>query len=641
MVKGIPIFKVTLTEGLFNQDVNHDKLFAYAIEANKGPIGEPILVHSSEEALRIFGVNFAPHFYQGGSALLLYRVAFKESKVPSLTYKAYTTDYTVEQLDPLNKENYVEPENRETIDVLKITAINPGTPKHKINLCPSITNANAYNLTVTIEGVGSKKYQNISSLENVKKKINNKFADYIKAKLLVNEDDLKDSGYKPSRLFYNEDKEGNVIDTLSGGSNGKMLRTDGAISTTEIPDNGLQIVPGYTLATVITNSVKGFVGKQFYIDADAIPDNTTLYPLYIDAGQTPADIYVKLTPTSAEGADYAFTSYADAEGTQEWATGTVSTVGSGTHDANPATTLLYAYREAFEALEDIDLLGVATLSNAEVVQNELIAHIDKLIDPEVAKYRFGVTAFLNYPGVDRQGRINPDTTIDVDALVDAAIHIDNPFIILIGQGVVFEEDSVQYDLLPHEAVQLYTGLRSKLEYHQSIFGGNPQKVLNGVKDVLPLTNDGADIYKEDRITLNTAGVNTFLKKFGVTFLQGVTTAQDDVVLSYESIMSIVVYALRQLVVAAWPFMGEQLTEDIKSGFTNALSDVLKNIMETDNSLMALDDYNIPPYDVEIRAITTAGFNDAGKLVRENKLLAIVRMVPRGAIDTIELSVVII
>ena len=240
-----------------------------------------------------------------------------------------------------------------------------------------------------------------------------------------------------------------------------------------------------------------------------------------------------------------------------------------------------------------------------------------------------------------QGRINPETTIDIDTLVDAAVHIDNPFVILIGQGVVFEEDSVQYNLLPHEAVQLYTGLRSKLDYYQSIFGGNSQKLLNGVKDVLPLTNDGADIYKEDRITLNEAGVNTFLKKFGITFLQGVTTAQDDVVLSYESIMSIVVYVLRQLVAAAWPFMGELLTEDIKSGFTNALSDVLKNVMETDNSLMALEDYNIPPYDVEIRAITTAGFNDAGKLIRENKLLAIVRMVPRGAIDAVELSVVII
>ena len=560
MVKGIPIFKITLSEGLFNQDVESDRLFAYAIEANKGPVAEPIYIASADEAKRVFGVNFAPHFYQGGSGIVLYRVAFKDAVAPSLIYKAYTTDYTAAQLDSTN-EAYVAPADRQTVDVLKITATKPGTPKHKINLCQSITNANAYNLTVTIDGVGSKKYQNISSLTNVVKRINNKFAEYIKAELLTPEETLISNGYKPSRLFYNTDNQGNVIDTLSGGSNGKLLKTDGTVSAVEIPDTGLQV---------------GMSGT-----------------------------------------------------------------GTGNNDANVATTLLYAYREAFEALEDVDLLGVATLSNSEVVQNELIAHIEKLIDPEVAKYRFGVTGFLNYPGRDMQGRVNPAATIDIDTLVDAAIHIDNPFIIFIGQGVVFEEDNIQYNLLPHEAVQLYTGLRSKLDYNQSIFGGNSKKLLSGVKDVLPLTNDGADIYKEDRITLNEAGVNTFLKKFGITFLQGVTTAQDDVVLSYESIMSIVVYTLRQLVVAAWPFMGELLTEDIKSGFTNALSDVLKNIMETDNSLMALEDYNIPPYDVEIRAITTAGFNEAGKLVRENKLLAVIRIVPRGAIDAIELSVVII
>jgi hypothetical protein len=583
MVQGIPIFKVTLSEGLFNQDADSDKLFAYAIEANKGPIGEPIFVASNDEAKRIFGVNFAPHFYQNGAGLILYRVKFQDAVAPSLTYKAYTKDYTEAEL----KNDELE---KSTVDIIKITSTTAGTPKHKINLSRSITSANAYNLTVTIDGVGSKKYQNISSLTNVVKRINSKFAEYIKAELLVDEkamltvpdgkvlvktadgyevkstaaagDTVVSEGkFNPSRVFYEKDNQGKIIDTLSGGSNGKLLTTKGDVSTTEIPDNGLQV---------------------------------------------------------------------GMEGT-----------GTGDNDANVDTTLLYAYRAAFEALEDINLLGVATLSNSEVVQNELVAHIEKLIDPEVAKYRFGVTGFLSYPGKDNQGRINPNTVVDVDTLTEATSHIDNPFIVFIGQGVVFEEDGVQYNLLPHEAVQLYTGIRSKLEYHQAIFGGANNKLLNGVKDVLPLTNDGADIYKEDRITLNEAGVMTFLKKYGVTFLQGVTTAQDDVVLSYESIMSIVVYVLRQLVDVAWPFMGETLTEDIKTGFINALSETLKNIMDTDNSLMALEDYNIAPYDVEIRAITTAGFNEAGKLVRENKLLAIVKIVPRGAIDVIELSVVVI
>lgn len=590
MVEGIPIFKVTLSEALFNQDVNSDKLFAYAIEAHKGPIGEPTYVASNDEAKRIFGVNFAPHFYQQGAGLVLYRVAFKDAVAPTLTYKAYTKDYTADELNP-EHDSYVAPASRSTVDVIKITSVSNGTAQHKVNLSRSITSAKAYNLTITIEGVGSKKYQNISSLTNVVKKINSKFGEYLKAELLVDEEKMlnvaankvlikttdgyetKDSAasedtvvaegpYTPSRLFYNTDENGNVLDTLSGGSNGKLLKTNGETSTVEIPDTGLSV---------------GMDGT-----------------------------------------------------------------GTGDNDANVETTLLYAYREAFEALEDVDLLGVATLSNSEVVQNELVAHIEKLIDPEVAKYRFGATGFLKYPGTDMLGRTNASTTVDIDTLCDATVHIDNPFVVFVGQGVKFEEDGTRYNLLPHEAVQLYTGMRSKLNYDQAIFGGANSKILKGVVDVLPLTNNGEDIYKEDRISLNEAGVMTFLKrKENITFLQGVTTSQANAVLSHENIMSIVIYVLRRLVDAAWPFMGETLTEDIKVGFQNTLSEVLKNIKETDNSLMALEDYNIPPYDVEIRATTVAGFDESGRLIRKNKLLAIVKIVPRGAIDTIELSVIVI
>ena len=611
MVDSIPIFQVKLSEGLINVDSESDKIFGYCIEANKGPVAEPTYVASNSEALRTFGVNMAPHFYQNGAGLVLYRVQFDGSQEPSLTYKAYTENYTVYQLIETegHTEEFVPKESRSTVDVIKITGVNPGTPKHRVNLSKSFTSNKAYNLTVTIEGVGSKKYQNISSLANVVKKINNKFADYIKAELLVDEEKMLDFSkvdpnqtvtaedkankylvettdsegkkklelksaagtgdkvlahgeYTAARLFYNTDAENVVLDTLSGGSNGKLRQTNGDPSNMEIPDGGLQI-----------------------------------------------------------GMD-----------------------GTGTNLTQPnvETTLLYAYRDAFTAMEDVDLLGIATLSNSEVVQNELITHIENMVDPEVAKYRFGVTGLLNYPDKDSRGRVNSTDTIDIDTIADATAHIDNPFIVFIGQGVVFEEDNVPYNLLPHEAVMLYTGLRSALAYNQSIFGGNSRKVLNGVKDLLPITNDGADIYKEDRETLNEAGVMTFLKKYNqITFLQGVTTAHDSPVLSHESIMSIVLYVLRRLVAVAWPFMGETLTEDIKAGFTKALSDELQNIMDTDNSLMPLENYNIPPYDVEIRATTVSGFNEAGELVRETKLLAVIKIVPRGAIDRIELSVVVI
>jgi len=576
MVNGIPIFRVELAEGLIDAENNSDKIFGYCIEATKGPVGEPIYVASNAEAKRIFGVNFAPHFYQKGSGLILCRVGFPGMEKATLTYKAKVAD---------SGEN--------TVDVVKITAATPGTSGHEVSIVKSPTSNKAYNLTVTIDGVGSKKYQNLSSLQNVVKKINSKFADYLKAELLFDEEkalklsatqsliktssgfEVKNTSevgendvvvsngpFNPTRLQKNE-VGGVVQNGLTGGSNGKLYKTDGTISNVEIPAGGINDIPA-------------------------------------------------------------------------------SSVGTGDSDPNIDTTLVYAYREAFEIMRNEEILGLATLSNSEVVQNELIDHINEMIDPEVYQYRFGITAFLDYPGVDSNGRQNGTTDIDSANLTDSVSHIDNPFIVMIGQGVVFEEEGVRYNLLPHEAVQLYTGLRSALNYGEAIYGGNSKKVLIGVKDVLPLTTDGSIITREDVEAINEAGLITFKKEYKeVTFLEGVTTAQDNPVLSHESVMSIVNHVLKRLVTVAKPFQGENVTEDLKSSLINALTTELQNITDTDQTLIALADYNIPPYAVDVQATVMAGFNDAGEYIRETHYLVTVKIVPVGALRSITLSVVVI
>lgn len=576
MVSGIPIYKVEFGEGLLDSEASSDKTFGYVIEANKGPVGEPIYISSNSEALRIFGVNFAPHFYQKGSGLKICRVKFPEMEPPSITYKAKVAD-----------------SGNDTVDVIKITGTTPGTAKHQVNIVKSPTSSKAYNLTVTIEGVGSKKYQNISSLENIVKKINSKFADYIVAELLIDEakalalestqsliknadgsfstkltsaventDTVVCTGtFSAARLQQNT-VNGVVNTTLSGGSNGKLRKTDGSVSDLAIPDTGLK------------------------------------------AGMT----------------------------------GT----GTGDNDPNVDTTLLYAYREAFEIMADVDILGLATLSNAEVVQNELAEHINEMIEPETYKYRIGVTGFLDYPAKDSNGNVNASTEIDISDLTDSTSHIDNPFMVMIGQGVVFEEDGVKYNLLPHEAVQLYTGLRSALNYGEAIYGGNAKKVLIGVKDTLPLVTDGSIITKEDIESVNEAGLITFKKEYGdITFLEGVTTAQDNPVLSHESVMMIVLHVLKRLIRVSKPFQGENVTEDLKSSLVNALSNELKNITDTDRTLVALEDYNVPPYSVEVQATVIAGFNDAGEYIRESHYLVTVKIVPVGSLRSITLSVIVI
>lgn len=56
------------------------------------------------------------------------------------------------------------------------------------------------------------------------------------------------------------------------------------------------VTDGYTQVEVKTNSPnESFVGQKFFITSDAEADNTTLYPLYSDAGETAVGIYVKIS----------------------------------------------------------------------------------------------------------------------------------------------------------------------------------------------------------------------------------------------------------------------------------------------------------------------------------------------------------
>lgn len=582
MATSIPTFRLQISEGMIDADTSADRLYGYCIEANKGPVMEPTFIGSNSEAQRIFGVDFAPHFYQKPTGVVLCRVGFEGMKRSSLTY------YAAKKNSPQIGDNGQVVE-ADKFPAIKISSVYEGTADYKVNISQSITSTKSYNLTVTINGVTSKKYQNLTNLQSVAKRINSKFGDFLYAELLFDEKtalDLKptesmlvkdgevsvkltsaltdeekpyvvsEGTFSASRFIVEEDENGIVVDSLSGGSNGKLLTTVGEVSTMEIPDTGLQ-------------------------------------------------------------------------------TGMTGT-GTGDNQPNPNTTLLNAYRKAFEKMRDVDIVGISTLSDSEVVRNELLEHIETVNDPEVAQLRFGVTAFLDYP---KEGE---NKTVDIDTICEDVAHIDNEMMIYIGQGVEFSVDGVKRNLYPHEAVQLYTGLRSALGYSEAIFGGERKKVLIGVTDVLPLTTTETTIIKEDREQLNEAGVVTFKKEYDeITFLEGVTTIKDHDVLSYESIMSIAVYVTKRLIRVAKPYQGQILTEDLKATLTTALSQELKDIQETDKTLVAIDEYNIPPYDVEVKSAAMRVFNDAGELVRESKIIINCKIVPVGSLRDIDLGVIII
>lgn len=584
MATSIPTFKLQISEGMIDVDKSADRLFGYCVEASKGPVLEPTFVASNTEAKRIFGVDFAPHFYQKPTGLVICRVGFEDMAKAEIVYKAYPMKNTGTENDPEWEIDKTEANKR---PILKISATSEGASNHQVLITKSYTGA-GYNLSVTIEGITAKNYQNLKNLTSVVKKINSKFSNYLYAEFVIdtenekenkeeyfNKNTITDTNRKPLAFSREQFIEltGANDGTLIGGSNGVMLNTDGTKSSTLVTDatNGLDKKQG-------SGPVDQETGKKTFLD----------------------------------------------------------------NETNPETTLREAYGKAFEKIQEVDLLGIATLSGSRAVQNALVEHINEVNDPEVAQLRFGITGYLDYVKIPEDRPLTLDEQTSIEKLTSETEFINNEWIIYIGQGVIFEQDGKQQPLMPYEATQLYTGIRSALGYSEAIFGGEPKKVLNGVVDTLPVITDGSIIVKSDIETLNEAGVCTFKKEYGeVTFVEGVTTIQDEDVLSYESMMSIVAYVTKRLIRIAKPYQGQLLTEDLKSTLTTALSTELKTITDTDGTLMALEDFNIPPYDVQVFSAAKTRFDESNQLIRESKIIIQVRIVPVGALRDIDLGVIVI
>ena len=613
MATGIPTFRVDLAEGMIDVDTSADRLFAYCVEADKGPVNVPTFVASNKEAMRIFGVDFAPHFYQSPTGLVIVRVGFSDMAPGKIEYK-----------DDAGKT------------VMVVESTSPGPCKHKVKIAPALV-GDGLSLTVNIDGVTSKNYQNLKTLKKVADRINSRFSNYLKATLT--------SDYNEATFDNKTITTDNTDGTLSGGTNGYMLDA-----------TGKKVGEGYTQVEVTENSTEeSFVGQKFYINSDAQVGGQ-VYPLYTDAGTTAANIYVTIENGEEEGT-YSFISYNDENKTTEYGRGKVQLTGvtentyvsvddpvNGLNGPvnkeddtapNPETTRIAAYREAFDKTGYVDVIGVAALSDSEVVRNVLIEHINYMVDPEVHSFRFGVTSVLSSDAVDG---IN-----SIESIKGVAEFINSEWIICIGQGVVFQkENEAPVELKPYQAIQLYTGIRSSLGYSEAIFGGEQKKVLKGVVDTLPLVNDGTTIIKDDIIELNEAGVCTFKKEYNeITFVEGVTTIQDEDVMSYENMMSIIAYVIRRLVTIAKPYQGQRLTEDLKSTLQTALSSELNTITSSDGTLMALEDFNIPPYDVQVYSAGKTKFDETNRLVRESKIIIQVRIVPIGALRDIDLHVIAI
>lgn len=588
--KSYPTFQLKISEEAIYTNASKERLFGYAVEAPKGPIDTPTFIASNEEAIQTFGIDFAPHFYQKSGGLIVTRVGLPNAKSASITYCVKTTTTT----ETPSAEPGGEPTVSQAISYMEafvVTAVDKGESAIKVKVIESVGVTGGYTLIVDIPDVTSRTFNNLATFRDIVKTINNHFAAYLRA---------EQKAHPETHL---------PINTLENGQELVVLKPDTAMpaSPSDSDFNTLDASEGIVSG--------GSFGKLF------------------DASATMADI------EAAQQLDGTYDSSVlgdDMVGYKLY-TGAETDFEGDSVKQDITLTAAVVYKKAFDLMRDIDLLGVTTLSPLDVVDKALEDHINECLDPETNILRFGITSFNDYNNPKKQGF----TLEDVQA---PAILLNSEYFIYIGQGVLFKrDDGISYELPPHEAVMLYTGIRSALSYDTAIFGGEDKKILNGVADVLPIV-PGQILYRTDREELNENGVTTFKKEYDrVTFLEGVTTTQESDVLSYENIMSIVIYITKRLVRVAKAYQGKKMTEDLKESLKTALTTELRTIQQTDGCLIAIkdDNYDIPPYDVTVESAALVRFNDEGELIRQSKVVAKVKIVPIGALRDIDLGVIVI
>lgn len=588
--KSYPTFQLKISEEAIYTNASRDRLFGYAVEAPKGPINTPTFIASNEEAIQTFGIDFAPHFYQKSGGLIVTRVGLPNAKSASITYCVKTTTTTTTPPEQEGGEPTVS-STTSYMEAFVVTAVDKGESAIKVKVIESLGVTGGYTLIVDIPDVTSRTFNNLATFRDIVKTINNHFAAYLKA---------EQKAHPETHL---------PINTLENGQELVVLKPETAMpaNPSDSDFNTLDASEGIVSG--------GSFGKLF------------------DASATMADI------EAARQLDGSYDSSVlgdDMVGYKLY-TGAETDFEGDNVKQDITLTAAVVYKKAFDLMKDLDLLGVTTLSPLDVVDKALEDHINECLDPETNILRFGITSFNDYNNPKKQGF----TLEDVQA---PAILLNSEYFIYIGQGVLFKrDDGISYELPPHEAVMLYTGIRSALSYDTAIFGGEDKKILNGVADVLPIV-PGQILYRTDREELNENGVTTFKKEYDrVTFLEGVTTTQESDVLSYENIMSIVIYITKRLVRVAKAYQGKKMTEDLKESLKTALTTELRTIQQTDGCLIAIkdDNYDIPPYDVTVESAALVRFNDEGELIRQSKVVAKVKIVPIGALRDIDLGVIVI
>ena len=665
MVVGKPYIRFKINNDPIENVLDYNHTWATTVETNKGPINTPILVSNASQAKNIFNVNVEPYFAQGAESLIIVRVAAKSVNneptkgtfsfntkeainfavaeqavlkktvnsvkyehelyyvtlnnntykavikykdadghvVPDMFVDSWSDDGKVITEDIKEGDEVVTPKANiydinkvKPLLVPKYYAIPAGSPLIKleslyegdyditVSCGESLTmdEPGYYNIYITEPQFGTISIRNANDLSKIVSRINNANFNVIA--------NLTDDGAIINGAMHSDAPAVDIANISIDGTNTSFIVSD------ILKDSFIALSKGKTNVNdiqVLTTT------EQDNIAADIANANTTNY-----TAQATRDVLPYIINFTAAGS--------------QLLTGGNNGEWDAVKGRIPTAYQAEAHRAGLKALQRIRLAGVFCMYGEEIIQREYVYHG---IDPrepekgmnnnETCKWR---TILLGANKTDRT---------DIASLKQKAKSLNDQYTLFLGHGLIDTGmsgyastlstahqrklevgiDNIHY-LLPYECTQYIAGLRAKLDYSESIFGGQGRKRIRsiGKLDIAPLLSyEEAYEWNPNQITtLNESGVLTFTEEYGnITLTDGVTTIQTGNEEDEEGVMNILKYAENAIYDVCLPFIGRNINADLENSINMAVESVLASMRDDDQSLVDTDEYSAYTVDISL------------------------------------------
>ena len=280
-----------------------------------------------------------------------------------------------------------------------------------------------------------------------------------------------------------------------------------------------------------------------------------------------------------------------------------------------------AHKKGLDLLRRLRIAGVFCMYGEVDIQRAYVEHGIDSIEPEkgmnnnlTCKWR---TIILGADKTDRDSKTS---------LAARAAALSDQYTLLLGQGLIdtgyygeaFTMNTSEkhhygiidsHQLLPYECTQYVAGLRAKLNYDESIFGGQGRKRIRSIGNlqIAPLF-DYEEKYDWDPKTytyLNESGVLTFTEDYGqITLTDGVTTIQTGFEEDEEGTMNILKYAQNGIYDICLPYIGRNINGDLEQSITMEIQSFLERMKVTDQSIIDTDEFSAYELDVSLGSRNT-------------------------------------